>query len=145
MINLINESLTPEEAAKLLSVHKNTLINMGKEGKLKPIRINGGHRRYSIYELVNYIKYQPATANVIIDYEKPDGDHEQELENEADYVTLMVKDNRLKDCDMKKLVRLIVTKQVKCLILHKANSELCGLNVIRELCKYHAVTVKIKE
>jgi len=45
------ELLTISKAAKKLGVHPNSLRNWEKQGLIKPVRLPGGQRRYSIDEL----------------------------------------------------------------------------------------------
>lgn len=45
------ELLTISKAAKKLGVHPNSLRNWEKQGLIKPVRLPGGQRRYSMDEL----------------------------------------------------------------------------------------------
>ncbi|MQL54020.1 MerR family DNA-binding transcriptional regulator, partial [Desulfofundulus thermobenzoicus] len=45
------ELLTISKAAKKLGVHPNSLRNWEKRGLIKPVRLPGGQRRYSMDEL----------------------------------------------------------------------------------------------
>jgi excisionase family DNA binding protein len=47
MSNLVSSS----QAAELLGVSTRTLLRWEEQGKLKPIRTEGGHRRYDVSEL----------------------------------------------------------------------------------------------
>lgn len=47
---------TLTEAAKYLNLSLNTLRNMDKDGRLTPIRTEGGHRRYKQSDLDEYIQ-----------------------------------------------------------------------------------------
>ncbi|TYB50268.1 helix-turn-helix domain-containing protein [Nonomuraea sp. PA05] len=42
---------TRQEAADFLQVHFQTVTRWANEGKLNPIRVDGGHRRYKESEL----------------------------------------------------------------------------------------------
>ena len=48
--------LTAKEAAKYLRVSLFTLSRIEKEGQLLPFRTPGGHRRYSIHMLNEYLE-----------------------------------------------------------------------------------------
>ena len=52
---MTNNLLSIEEASKYLSIAKSTLRRWDIEGKLKAVRINGGHRRYRIKDLDDFI------------------------------------------------------------------------------------------
>ena len=47
--------LNIEEASKFISVSKTTLRRWEKEGRIKPYRTPGGHRRYEEQELLKII------------------------------------------------------------------------------------------
>ena len=52
--------LSINEAAKLLDVCENTLRDWDIEGKFKATRTTGGHRRYSLDQIREYLtKYPP--------------------------------------------------------------------------------------
>lgn len=42
------ELVTIKEAAEILGVHPQTLRRWEREGKIKPVRTAGGHRRYRL-------------------------------------------------------------------------------------------------
>ncbi len=46
----MNGDLRISEAAKLISVHVNTLRNFERRGLIKPLRDHNGWRRYSVEE-----------------------------------------------------------------------------------------------
>jgi putative resolvase len=43
--------VSPRVACELLGVSRSTLIRWEEEGKLKPRRLFGGHRRYWLHEI----------------------------------------------------------------------------------------------
>lgn len=47
-----NNLIDITEASKLLGVDKSTLRNWDKSDKLKPVRTNGGHRRYLLSDII---------------------------------------------------------------------------------------------
>lgn len=51
--------LSISEAAKLLGVCENTLRDWDIEGKFKAVRTSGGHRRYSIDQIREYLEKNP--------------------------------------------------------------------------------------
>lgn len=50
----------PAVAQQLLGVHRSTLIRWEAEGKIKPRRLFGGHRRYLLGDLAAVLKDQGA-------------------------------------------------------------------------------------
>lgn len=50
------ELLTISQAAKILGVHPNSLRNWEKQGLIKPARLPGGRRRYSLEELKRVLR-----------------------------------------------------------------------------------------
>lgn len=48
--------LTAREAAKYLNVSLSTLRKIERDGKLVPFRTPGGHRRYSLQMLDDYLE-----------------------------------------------------------------------------------------
>jgi excisionase family DNA binding protein len=57
-----NEMLSISEAARLMGVHENTLRDWDIENKFKASRTVGGHRRYSLSDIRNYLDRMPAEA-----------------------------------------------------------------------------------
>ena len=51
----MDKLITIKEASELLSVNPKTLRRWDTLGVLKPIRTFGGHRRYKISDIKNYI------------------------------------------------------------------------------------------
>ena len=57
-----NEKLyRPEEAAKLLNVCSQTLVNWENNGRIKCVRTKGNHRRYLYSDLISFIPSEPDT------------------------------------------------------------------------------------
>ena len=60
--------LTAREAAEYLAISLDTLGRMDKEGQLVPFRTPGGHRRYSLTMLDEYLERSrrrpPATTSL---------------------------------------------------------------------------------
>lgn len=54
--------LTSHQVAKLLNVWPHTLCRWEKEGKLKPLRTPGGHRRYKESQVMALIGEQEVAA-----------------------------------------------------------------------------------
>lgn len=52
-----NDILTPEEVAKYLGVHKNTVYNLCKSGEIPSFKV-GNSRRIRTEKLCEYIKSQ---------------------------------------------------------------------------------------
>lgn len=51
--------ISPAEAAKLLNVTKQTLINWDRDGKIKCVRTAGGHRRFFLPDVLSRITVHP--------------------------------------------------------------------------------------
>jgi excisionase family DNA binding protein len=51
----MNKLITIKEASELLSVTPKTLRRWDKLGSLNPVRTVGGHRRYKISDIKNFI------------------------------------------------------------------------------------------
>lgn len=56
MVKNLQSLMTAEEAAKYLRVSLFTLRKMEREGHLRPYRTPGGHRRYSLKILNEYLQ-----------------------------------------------------------------------------------------
>lgn len=88
------ELLTISEAAKKLGVHPNSLRNWEKRGLLKPVRLPGGQRRYSMGEL-NRLLSSGQLANepeVVVLYARVS------TKKQADAGNLERQMNRLRQC-----------------------------------------------
>lgn len=48
--------LNLNDASQYLNVHKETLRRWDREGKLKPLKTPGGHRRYKLTDLEAFIQ-----------------------------------------------------------------------------------------
>ena len=48
---MIEKHYNISEVADMLGVHQNTLRNWEKRGKIKPVRLPGGYRRYAASEI----------------------------------------------------------------------------------------------
>ena len=77
--------LSLEEAAKVLGVSKSTMRRWEAEGRLKPERTPGGHRRYRSEELTQMAVHPlPKTDRVTIAYERVSShDQKADLERQA--------------------------------------------------------------
>lgn len=51
----MNKLITIKEASELLSVNPKTLRRWDKANVLKPVRTFGGHRRYKLSDIKNFI------------------------------------------------------------------------------------------
>lgn len=56
--------LSVSEAAKLIGICENTLRQWDINGKFEAIRTEGGHRRYTLTQIREYLEKQPIEANV---------------------------------------------------------------------------------
>lgn len=77
--------LSLEEAAKVLGVSKSTMRRWEEEGRLKPERTPGGHRRYRSEELMHMATHPlPQTNRVTIAYARVSShDQKADLERQA--------------------------------------------------------------
>jgi excisionase family DNA binding protein len=77
--------LSLEEAAKLLGVSKSTMRRWEEEGRIKPERTPGGHRRYRSEELTQMAMHpMPKTDRVTIAYARVSShDQKADLERQA--------------------------------------------------------------
>jgi excisionase family DNA binding protein len=77
--------LSLEEAAKLLGVSKSTMRRWEEEGRIKPERTPGGHRRYRSEELTHMATHpMPKTDRVTIAYARVSShDQKADLERQA--------------------------------------------------------------
>ncbi len=77
--------LSLEEAAKILGVSKSTMRRWEEEGRIKPERTPGGHRRYRSEELTQMVVHpMPKTDRVTIAYARVSShDQKADLERQA--------------------------------------------------------------
>jgi len=61
---LMEKLITPHQAAKLLNVWPHTLRRWENEGKLKPLRTPGGHRRYKESQVMIMMGEEPVKNDV---------------------------------------------------------------------------------
>lgn len=54
--------LTPAEAAARLGVHRNTLAQYVKRGRLSAVQLPSGHRRYRVIDLERILTPEPPPA-----------------------------------------------------------------------------------
>lgn len=54
--------LTPAEAAARLGVHRNTLAQYVKRGRLSAVQLPSGHRRYRVSDLERILNPDPPPA-----------------------------------------------------------------------------------
>ncbi len=57
--------LTTSQAAELLQVHESSVKRWANEGKLKPAKTEGGHRRISLPELLDFARVERADSDLI--------------------------------------------------------------------------------
>ena len=53
----MSEFISPQKAADMLGVSPNTLRNWEVSGKLMSMKTMGGHRRYYLKDVKNYLKH----------------------------------------------------------------------------------------
>ena len=147
--------LTPNKAAELLGVSTRTLLRWEDQGKIKPTRTAGGHRRYDINDLLG----TKTDANLTLGYarvsshdQKPDlerqvtvleaycAKHGWEFEVIADLGSGMNYRKR----GLIRLIKLITTYQVERLVLtHKDRLLRFGSDLIFTLCEQFGTEVVI--
>lgn len=147
--------LTVSEAAKLKGVTTKTLYRWEAEGKLKPERTEGGHRRYELSELLG-IK---AELSFTVAYARVSShDQKQDLERQKQVLELFCAQNGwqfqlIEDLGsglnynkrgLKRLIKLIVDNQVERLVLtHKDRLLRFGSELIFSLCEHFGTEVVI--
>jgi predicted site-specific integrase-resolvase len=68
----VKEMLTPKEAATMACLSQETLRRAEKAGKLAPLRSPGGHRRYRILDVENFIANRSVLTPAEPSYPKED-------------------------------------------------------------------------
>ncbi|MBM7614558.1 IS607 family transposase [Alkaliphilus hydrothermalis] len=150
--------LTIGKAAKEVGVSVDTLRRWERENKIKAHRTAGGHRRYDLDEVKNYIngKKKNAKKITLIYARVSTPARKNDLENQVQKLELfcaakgwtykIIKDigsglNYNKK-GLQELLKLIETNQLERIVLNYKDRLLrFGSEIVFEMCKYHNVEV----
>jgi len=140
-------SLTPKQAADLLGVTVRTLHRWEVDGKLKPFRTEGGHRRYSVSDLLD----TKSDSSLTIGYARVSShDQKEDLKRQklvletyigkqgwnGEVITDLGSGMNYKKKGLIRLIKLITTYQVERLVLtHKDRLLRFGSELIFMLCE----------
>ena len=143
------------EASKILGVTEKTLRLWEKEGKIKPKRTEGGHRRYEISDLLNSKKNELLTicyARVSSQDQKGDLKR-QELVLESycankgfnfEIISDLGSGLNYKKKGLVRLIKLICSGQIERLIItHKDRLLRFGSELIFSICEHFGVEILI--
>jgi len=149
---------TIQEAAKLLGVSISTMRRWEKEGKIKPIRTQGGHRRYTLEELSQIKPLQHDTKLTIAYCRVSSSDQKEDLqrqvENVSQYCTAkgysfkVITDigsglNYNKK-GLKELLHLVQSNKLERIVVnYKDRLIRFGYEIIEQICEFHGVTIEI--
>ena len=147
------------EAAQLLGVHQVTLRRWEKEGKIKPTKTTGGHRRYSIEELNRLRKVSPKEGKITIGYcrvssSDQKGDLARQVDNVSSFCTAKGYSFRIIEDlgsglnynkkGLKELIALIQTNKVERIVInYKDRLIRFGFEIIEQMCEFHNVEIEI--
>lgn len=147
--------ISVKEAAKLLGITPKTLRIWEKDGKVKSIRTNGGHRRYKVSDLIGNKKQDSITiayARVSTSEQKEDLKRQEiVLENYCSskgYSFEIISDLgsglNYKKKGLVKLIKLICSNNIERLVIsHKDRLLRFGSELIFSLCENFGVEVVI--
>lgn len=150
--------LTIGKTAKEVGVSIDTLRRWEREGKIKPRRTVGGHRRYDLDEVKGYIngKKKNAKKTTLIYARVSTPARKNDLENQVQKLELFCASKGwtykiIKDIGsglnynkkgLQELIKLIETNQLERIVLNYKDRLLrFGSEIIFEMCKYHNVEV----
>jgi putative resolvase len=148
-------SLTPQEAATLLGVTVRTLHRWELDGKIKPTRTAGGHRRYNIADLISNKSGSQLTVSYarVSSHDQRDDLKRQILVLESycakhGWASEVIQDlgsgMNYKKKGLIRLIKLITSSQVERLVLtHKDRLLRFGSDLIFTLCEQFATEVII--
>ena len=147
--------LTPNKAAELLGVSTRRLLRWEEQGKIKPTRTAGGHRRYDINDLLG----TKADSSLTVAYARVDRhDQKPDLERQVtvleaycakhgwdfEIITDLGSGMNYKKRGLIRLLKLITTYQVERLVLtHKDRLLRFGCDLIFTLCEQFGTEVVI--
>lgn len=152
---VVMSGLTPQQAAALLGVSTRTLLRWEDQGKIKPIRTAGGHRRYDVSELLG----SQTNASLTLGYARVSShDQKQDLERQIlvletycakqgwnfEIIQDLGSGMNYKKRGLIRLIKLITTHQVERLVLtHKDRLLRFGSDLIFYLCEQFGTEVVI--
>lgn len=151
--------MTIEQAAEQLGVATSTLRRWEREGKIKPKRTPGGHRRYSMNDLYPHLKRERQTDKITIAYARVSSrDQKKDLERQRELLELYCASNGWKyeviedlgsglnyqKKGLRKLLSRILAGEVGRLVLtHKDRLLRFGAELVFAICEDKQVEVVI--
>lgn len=147
-----------KEASEYLGVNPETLRRWEREGKINPIRTEGGHRRYS-EEILMKFKFKPINDKLTIGYCRiSTNGQKNDLERQINAVSLYCVSNgyqfkiihdigsglNFNKKGLKELINLIERKEIERIVLnYKDRLMRFGFEIFEELCKSNNVKIEI--
>ena len=151
--------MTIEQAAERLGVATSTLRRWEREGKIKPERTPGGHRRYSMSDLYPHLKRERQADKITIAYARVSShDQKKDLERQRELLELYCASNGWKyeviedlgsglnyqKKGLRKLLSRILAGEVGRLVLtHKDRLLRFGAELVFAICEEKQVEVVI--
>lgn len=149
------------EVSKRLGLHPDTLRNWERQGKIKSVRTQGGHRRYNLDEIMlvaNKSDYVSAKIEkkTVIYCRVSTPSRKNDLENQRQVLELFCASKGwtytvIEDIGsglnyskkgLLELIKLIETDQIERIVLNYKDRLLrYGAEIIYEICKYHQVEI----
>jgi predicted site-specific integrase-resolvase len=142
-----------------LSVSKETLRRWEKEGKIKPQRTEGKHRRYDVTLLKEMVDSTNVLNKLVIGYcrvssKKQEGDLQRQINTVENYCSSRGYQFRIisdigsglnyKKNGLTELIELIQSKQIsKIVVNYKDRLVRFGIEMIEHLCKLNYVDIEI--
>lgn len=151
--------MTIEQAAKRLGVAPSTLRRWEREGKIKPERTSGGHRRYRMSDLYPHLKRERQADKITIAYARVSShDQKKDLERQRELLELYCASNgwqyeviedlgsglNYQKKGLRKLLSRILAGDVGRLVLtHKDRLLRFGAELVFAICEEKQVEVVI--
>jgi len=151
--------MTIEQAAERLGVATSTLRRWEREGKIKPERTPGGHRRYSMSDLYPHLKRERQADKITIAYARVSShDQKKDLERQRELLELYCASNgwqyeviedlgsglNYQKKGLRKLLSRILAGEVGRLVLtHKDRLLRFGAELVFAICEEKQVEVVI--
>jgi excisionase family DNA binding protein len=149
------------EASKITGVSISTLRRWEYDGKIKPIRTEGNHRRYDTDQILTYKgdKEKYNAGRITIGYARVStGNKKDDLERQSKVIEMFCAAKgwqfeiltdigsglNYNKAGLLNLIKLIETQKVERLVLNYKDRLLrFGAEIIFEICKYHDVEIVI--
>lgn len=151
--------LSIKEASKFLGVAISTLRRWETEGKLKPERTAGGHRRYDKSTLLYFKKRKVSDKKLTVGYCRvSSSDQKEDLKRQVRYVTeyciargyqfRIIEDTgsglNYNRKGLKELIDLILSREIERIVLnYKDRLIRFGYEILEKLCRVHNVDIEV--